>query len=78
MMTVPPLRTTVIGSYPFPGWLEFACGRLDSASSRVEYQVVASVHSCAIVTSGRSGTSRAAHHSRTRSSDRKKSMFAQV
>ena len=21
-----PLRTTVIGSYPFPGWLEFACG----------------------------------------------------
>ena len=20
-----PLRTTVIGSYPFPGWLEFAC-----------------------------------------------------
>ncbi|MCB1128482.1 MAG: methionine synthase [Verrucomicrobiae bacterium] len=25
----PPLRTTVIGSYPFPGWLEFACQRLD-------------------------------------------------
>ncbi len=24
-----PLRTTVIGSYPFPGWLEFAVGRLD-------------------------------------------------
>src|SRR5438270_3153838 len=24
-----PLRTTVIGSYPFPGWLEFACGNLD-------------------------------------------------
>ncbi|MBI3679608.1 MAG: cobalamin-independent methionine synthase II family protein [Acidobacteria bacterium] len=24
-----PLRTTVIGSYPFPGWLEFASGRLD-------------------------------------------------
>jgi len=24
-----PLRTTVIGSYPFPGWLEFACGHLD-------------------------------------------------
>jgi 5-methyltetrahydropteroyltriglutamate--homocysteine methyltransferase len=23
-----PLRTTVIGSYPFPGWLEFACGHL--------------------------------------------------
>jgi 5-methyltetrahydropteroyltriglutamate--homocysteine methyltransferase len=24
-----PLRATVIGSYPFPGWLEFACQRLD-------------------------------------------------
>src|SRR5579864_2666670 len=24
-----PLRTTVIGSYPFPGWLEFASMRLD-------------------------------------------------
>jgi 5-methyltetrahydropteroyltriglutamate--homocysteine methyltransferase len=24
-----PLRTTVIGSYPFPGWLEFACRDLD-------------------------------------------------
>lgn len=23
------LRTTVIGSYPFPGWLEFACQHLD-------------------------------------------------
>jgi 5-methyltetrahydropteroyltriglutamate--homocysteine methyltransferase len=24
-----PLRTTVIGSYPFPGWLEWASGNLD-------------------------------------------------
>src|SRR2546426_5946126 len=24
-----PLRTTVIGSYPFPGWLEFASWNLD-------------------------------------------------
>lgn len=24
-----PLRTTVIGSYPFPGWLEFACAHLE-------------------------------------------------
>ncbi len=24
-----PLRTSVIGSYPFPGWLEFASGHLD-------------------------------------------------
>src|ERR1041384_4169600 len=28
-MTDHPLRTTVIGSYPFPGWLEFACQHLD-------------------------------------------------
>jgi 5-methyltetrahydropteroyltriglutamate--homocysteine methyltransferase len=27
-MTPRPLRTTVIGSYPFPGWLEFASGNL--------------------------------------------------
>ena len=25
-----PLRTTVIGSYPFPAWLEFATGHLDA------------------------------------------------
>jgi len=24
-----PLRTTVIGSYPFPGWLEFASQHMD-------------------------------------------------
>jgi 5-methyltetrahydropteroyltriglutamate--homocysteine methyltransferase len=28
-MTAPPLRTTVIGSYPLPGWLEFASAHLD-------------------------------------------------
>ncbi|MBC8001418.1 MAG: cobalamin-independent methionine synthase II family protein [Opitutaceae bacterium] len=28
-MPFQPLRTTVIGSYPFPGWLEFACQHLD-------------------------------------------------
>jgi len=28
-----PLRTTVIGSYPFPGWLEYASGRLDEFGS---------------------------------------------
>jgi 5-methyltetrahydropteroyltriglutamate--homocysteine methyltransferase len=28
-MNVRPLRTTVIGSYPFPGWLEFASQHLD-------------------------------------------------
>ena len=25
------LQTTVIGSYPFPGWLEFASQHLDSS-----------------------------------------------
>lgn len=28
-----PLRTTVIGSYPFPAWLEFATGHLDAFGS---------------------------------------------
>ena len=37
-MTARPLRTTVIGSYPFPGWLEFACQHLDQfgAADRAE------------------------------------------
>ena len=44
-----PLRTTVIGSYPFPGWLEFACQHLDrfGAADRAEMQedaVIAAVH----------------------------------
>ena len=44
-----PLRTTVIGSYPFPGWLEFASGDLDrfGPDDRKELQhdaVVAAVH----------------------------------
>jgi 5-methyltetrahydropteroyltriglutamate--homocysteine methyltransferase len=29
LMQVRPLRTTVVGSYPFPGWLEFASQHLD-------------------------------------------------
>lgn len=29
-MSNQPLRTTVIGSYPFPGWLEFAAQNLDA------------------------------------------------
>src|SRR5437870_9843112 len=28
-MSLPHLRTTVIGSYPFPGWLELACQNLE-------------------------------------------------
>jgi 5-methyltetrahydropteroyltriglutamate--homocysteine methyltransferase len=44
-----PLRTSVIGSYPFPGWLEFACGHLDAfgPADRAEMQddaVVVAVH----------------------------------
>src|SRR5215831_12449840 len=48
-MPSPPLRTTVIGSYPFPGWLEFACAHLDQFGEvdRWELQkdaVTAAVH----------------------------------
>ena len=44
-----PLRTTVIGSYPWPGWLEFSCTYLDEfgAADRVELQedaVIAAIH----------------------------------
>src|SRR5690242_15881748 len=44
-----PLRTSVIGSYPFPGWLEFACQHLDrfGADDRAELQddaVIAAIH----------------------------------
>ena len=44
-----PLRTTVIGSYPFPGWLEFACRHLDEfgEADRSELQedaVLAALH----------------------------------
>ena len=43
------LRTTVIGSYPLPGWLEFACAHLDEfgPDDRGELQddaVIAAVH----------------------------------
>jgi 5-methyltetrahydropteroyltriglutamate--homocysteine methyltransferase len=48
-MDLPPLRTTVIGSYPFPGWLEFACQHLNQfgEADRAELQedaVIAAVH----------------------------------
>jgi 5-methyltetrahydropteroyltriglutamate--homocysteine methyltransferase len=44
-----PLRTTVIGSYPFPGWLEFVSGRLDEfgsddAAELLDDAVTAAVH----------------------------------
>jgi 5-methyltetrahydropteroyltriglutamate--homocysteine methyltransferase len=44
-----PLRTTVIGSYPFPGWLEFGCAHLEQfgEADRAELQddaVRAAIH----------------------------------
>ena len=44
-----PLRTTVIGSYPFPGWLEFACQNLDKFGEAdreelIEDAVIAAIH----------------------------------
>lgn len=44
-----PLRTSVIGSYPFPGWLEFASQHLDQfgPADRAELQddaVIAAIH----------------------------------
>jgi 5-methyltetrahydropteroyltriglutamate--homocysteine methyltransferase len=44
-----PLRTTVIGSYPFPGWLEFASQNLDKfgpadVEEMIEDAVIAAIH----------------------------------
>jgi 5-methyltetrahydropteroyltriglutamate--homocysteine methyltransferase len=44
-----PIRTTVIGSYPFPGWLEFASKNLDKfgpadIDEMIEDAVIAAVH----------------------------------
>ncbi|MFN8440574.1 MAG: cobalamin-independent methionine synthase II family protein [Caldilineaceae bacterium] len=33
MINIPPLRTTVIGSYPFPSWLEYTSQHLDQFGS---------------------------------------------
>src|SRR5881394_1428631 len=48
-MPSPPLRTTVIGSYPFPGCLEFACQNLDKFGEAdreelIEDAVVVAIH----------------------------------
>lgn len=48
-MLTHPLRTTVIGSYPFPSWLEFACQHLDQfgptdRAEIVDDAVIAAVH----------------------------------
>lgn len=44
-----PIRTTVVGSYPFPGWLEFASQNLDKFGAAdieemVDDAVVAAIH----------------------------------
>jgi len=44
-----PLRTTVIGSYPFPGWLEFACQNLEEfgdadRDEMIDDAVIAALH----------------------------------
>jgi 5-methyltetrahydropteroyltriglutamate--homocysteine methyltransferase len=43
------IRTTVIGSYPFPGWLEFACQNLNKFGAAdieelIEDAVIAAIH----------------------------------
>ena len=48
-MDIPPLRTTVIGSYPFPSWLEFASLHLgqfgtDEITEMQEDAVITAVH----------------------------------
>ena len=35
-----PLRTTVIGSYPFPGWLEFACQNLQEFGDKDREEMI--------------------------------------
>jgi 5-methyltetrahydropteroyltriglutamate--homocysteine methyltransferase len=44
-----PIRTTVVGSYPFPGWLEFASQNLDKFGKAdieelIEDAVIAAIH----------------------------------
>jgi len=48
-MHTQPLRTTVVGSYPFPGWLEFAVGHMSSFGAAdieemIEDAVIAAIH----------------------------------
>jgi 5-methyltetrahydropteroyltriglutamate--homocysteine methyltransferase len=43
-----PLRTTVIGSYPFPGWLEFACHHLDQFGAEDRAELIDDAVSIAI------------------------------
>src|SRR3954468_3167237 len=48
-MSLIPIRTTVVGSYPFPGWLEFASQNLDKFGAAdieemIDDAVIAAIH----------------------------------
>ena len=48
-MSHPPIRTTVVGSYPFPGWLEFGSQHLQEFGAAdleemIEDAVIAAIH----------------------------------
>jgi 5-methyltetrahydropteroyltriglutamate--homocysteine methyltransferase len=47
-MTSRPLRTTVIGSYPFPGWLEFAVQHLDQFGEADRAEMIDDAVRCAV------------------------------
>ncbi len=49
MTNHPPIRTTVVGSYPFPGWLEFASQNLEKfgpadVDELIDDAVIAAIH----------------------------------
>ncbi len=49
MMNTQPIRTTVVGSYPFPGWLEFATQNMShfgpaDIEEMIEDAVIAAIH----------------------------------
>jgi 5-methyltetrahydropteroyltriglutamate--homocysteine methyltransferase len=50
-----PLRTTVIGSYPFPGWLEFACQHLDQFGEADREELIADAVTVAVQDQIRAG-----------------------
>jgi len=50
-----PLRTTVIGSYPFPGWLEFACQHFDQFGPADRAEMIDDAVTVAIADQTRAG-----------------------
>jgi 5-methyltetrahydropteroyltriglutamate--homocysteine methyltransferase len=47
-VTEPPLRTTVVGSYPLPGWLELATAHLDELGADDVEELVDDAVTCAV------------------------------